>query len=40
MRHVSEILVPGFVRPVLLCWGKLPLARGMAAYVGDGYGAI
>ena len=33
MRHVPEILVPGFGRPVLLCRGKMPRARGMAAYV-------
>ena len=36
MRHVSELLVPGFGRPVLLCGGKMPRARGMAAYVQDG----
>ena len=36
MRHVSELLVPGFGRPVLLCRGKMPQARGMAAYVRDG----
>ena len=36
MRHVSEVLVPGFGRPVLLCRGKMPRARGMAAYVRDG----
>ena len=35
LRHVSELLVPG-----LLCRGKLPRARGMAAYVRDGYGAF
>ena len=40
MRHVSEVLVPGFCRSVLLCRGKMPRARGMAAYVGDGYGAF
>ena len=40
MRHVSELLVPGFGRPVLLCWGRLPQAGGMAAYVRDGYGAF
>ena len=40
MRHVSEILVPGFGRPVLLCWSKMPRARGMAAYVRDGYRAF
>ena len=33
MRHVSEVLVPGFCRPVLLCRGKIPRARGMAAFV-------
>ena len=40
MRHLSELLVPGFGRPVLLCRGRMPLARGMAAYVRDGYGAF
>ena len=40
MRHVSEVLVPGFGRSVLLCRGKMPRARGMAAYVQDGYGAF
>ena len=29
MRHLSEILVSGFCRPVLLCLGKMPWARGM-----------
>ena len=33
MLHVSELLVPGFGRSVLLCLGKMPWARGMAAYV-------
>ena len=40
MCHVSELLVPGFGRPVLLCRGKMPLARMMAACVQDGYGAF
>ena len=40
MRHVSELLVPGFGRPVLLCRGRLLRARGMAACVRDGYGAF
>ena len=40
MRHVSEELVPGFCRPVLLCRFKMPRARGMAAYVRDSYGAF
>ena len=33
MRHLLEMLVPGFGRPVLLCRGKVPQAREMAAYV-------
>ena len=32
-RHMSEFLVPGFGRPVLLCRDGVPRARGMAAYV-------
>ena len=40
MRHVFELLVPGFCRPVLLCRGRMPRARVMAAYVQDGYGAF
>ena len=41
LRHVSELLVPGFGDElVLLCRGKLPRARGMAAYVRDGYGGF
>ena len=36
MRHVSKVLVPGFGRPVLLYRGKMPRARGLAAYVRDG----
>ena len=40
MRQVSEVMVPGFGRPVLLCLGKIPRARGMAAHVRDGYGAV
>ena len=40
MQHVSEVLVPSFGRPVLLCRGKMPRARGMVAYVRDGYGAF
>ena len=39
MRHVSELLVPGFGRPALLCRGKMRRARGMDAYARDGYGA-
>ena len=40
MRHVSEVLVPGFGRPVLLCRGKMPRASGAAAYARDGYGGF
>ena len=40
MRHMPKLLVPGFGRPVLLCRGRLPRARGMAAYERDGYGAF
>ena len=40
MRHVSELLVPGFSRPVLLCLCKMPRAHVMAAYVRDGYGYV
>ena len=32
VHHVSEVLVPGFSHPVLLCQGKMPRARGMGAY--------
>ena len=37
IRNVSEILVPRFGRPVLLCQGKMPQAQGMAACVRYGY---
>ena len=39
-RHMSEFLVPGFGRPVLLCRDRVPRACGLAAYVRDGYGAF
>ena len=39
-RHISELLVPGFGRPVLLCRDGMPRARGIAAYERDGYGAF
>ena len=38
--HISEFLVPGFGRPVLLCRNGMPRARGMAVYVRDLYGAF
>ena len=37
-RHMSELLVPGFGCPVLLCWDGMLQACGMA--VRDGYGAF
>ena len=42
MSHVCEILVPGYRNRdyVLMCRGKVPRARGLAAYVRDGYGAF
>ena len=40
MRHVSELLVPGFGRPVLLCRSRMPWARRMAAYIRDAHGAF
>ena len=36
-RHISELLVRGFDRPVLLYRDRMPLARGMAAYVHQGH---
>ena len=36
-RHISEFLVPGFGRPLLLCRDGMPWARGKAAYVRDEY---
>ena len=40
MRHVPELLVPSFGRPILLCRSKMPRACRMAAFVRDGYGAF
>ena len=39
-RHMSELLVPRFGGPVVLGRSRLPLARGTAAYVRDGFGAF
>ena len=38
--HISELLVPEFGCPALLCWDGMQRARGMAAYVRDGYGTF
>ena len=40
MRHILELLVPGFGRLVLLCRHGMPWARLMAAYLREGYGAF
>ena len=40
MRHVSDLLVPRFGHPVMLCRGKMPWARGMVAYVRYGYESL
>ena len=40
MHHVSQLLVPSFGHPVMLCQGKMPRAHGIAAYVRDGSGAF
>ena len=37
---MSELMVPVFGRPVMLCQDGMPRARGMAADVRDGYGAF
>ena len=33
LRHVSEVLIPGFGRPILLRRGSIPRAQGMAVYI-------
>ena len=38
-RHVSEILIPGFKKPILLRRDAIPRARGMAVYIKDGFSA-
>ena len=40
MRHVLELLVPGFSCPVLSCRGMMPRTIRMGAYVKDGHGAV
>ena len=39
MRHISELLIPGFKKPMLLKRNAIPRACGMAVYVRDGYSA-
>ena len=38
-RHSSELRIPGFGSPILLCRGDQLRSRGLAAYVRDGFGA-
>ena len=40
MHNMSELLVPGFGRPGLLCRARSHEARGMAAYIRVGYGTF
>ena len=39
MRHISELLIPGFKKPILLKRNSIPRACGMAIYVREGYSA-
>ena len=39
MRHVSEILIPGFKKPILLKRKSIPRAQGMAAYIRNDFSA-
>ena len=39
MRHISDLLIPGFKKPMLLKRNAIPRARGMAVYVREGYSA-
>ena len=39
LRHISELLIPGFKKPTLLKRNAIPRARGMALYVRDGLSA-
>ena len=39
-RHISELLVPVFGRPVLLCRDGMLRAHGIIVYVRDGHGAF
>ena len=39
MRHVSEILIPGFSKPVLLRRKSIPRAQGMCVYICSNFNA-
>ena len=38
-RHTSELIVPGFVRPMQLLRGEVDRFRGLTIYVGDRFSA-
>ena len=40
MRHVSELLIPGFRKPIILRRDAIPRARGMALYVRSDFSAM
>ena len=39
LRHVSEILIPNFRRPILLRRGSIPRAQGLAVYIRSSFSA-
>ena len=39
LRHISELLIPGFKKPTLLKRDAIPRARGMALYIREGLSA-
>ena len=39
LRHVSEVLVPGFGKPILLRRGSIPRAQGLAVYIRSSFSA-
>ena len=39
LRHISELLMPGFKKPILLKRDSIPRALGMAIYVREGFSA-
>ena len=39
LQHISDLLIPGFKKPILLRCHASPSTRGMALYVREGYAA-
>ena len=37
MRHISELRIPGFRKPILIKRNAIPRARGMALYIREGF---